>query len=544
MCTRRLNPAIVGLSTVVIAIASIVAPSPAAPATASAPSTSPADDSVDAVVATEFEARRVYESSHRPGYTSWVSFFPGERGQWYLTCEELSIPAEPLAPVTPQAWYEMGLPTGYDKSFYQMEVVMLESRDQLASWKVIRREPVRFQHSAGSFGQARTRDGRFLRFLWSCYSLDASVQPNEIFYQSEDDGQTWKKMPPFHHPRFASHPHRLRTLRDGTLVLAVPFSERWGGGLDRPTRTAQRLDVANHMQMTLYFSFDDGRSWKGPLPVFGGQNVSETDFVELPSGDLLLVNNSIFAYPGRQILYRKDQVFTPGPLERVGAGRVPETICLTSDGLLVGCMRAGSYGWSDDLGKTWTRLAGVPGRGPEMYQPWIQALPDGRIACAGHFGYDDAPGKRQQYISLHLFRLERRRHTADTKLELVRDFDAAAQRWPNRYTLRLTSEGSPLAGREVEIWYVEKGKPGHDSWQKHTLSERMADGGHRLVRRTDASGVARVELPEFDAVRDPHVSYQLIARFNADGAERSLKPAQTPQFNFYAWAEMTPPPAP
>ncbi len=109
------------------------------------------------------------------------------------------------------------------------------------------------------------------------------------------------------------------TLRDGTLVLAVPMSERWGAGLERATRTAQRLDVANHMQVTLYFSFDDGRSWKGPLPVFGGQNVSETDFVELPSGDLLLVNNSIFAYPGRQMLYREGEAFTPGPLERVEA---------------------------------------------------------------------------------------------------------------------------------------------------------------------------------------------------------------------------------
>ena len=42
------------------------------------------------------------------------------------------------------------------------------------------------------FGQARTADGRFLRFVWSCYSLDPTVKANEILYMSNDDGQTWQ----------------------------------------------------------------------------------------------------------------------------------------------------------------------------------------------------------------------------------------------------------------------------------------------------------------------------------------------------------------
>src|SRR5205823_5646990 len=125
-----------------------------------------------------------------------------------------------------------------------------------------------------------------------------------------------------------------------------------GRGTSRPLRTAMALDTPNDMQMTLFFSFDQGRAWSGPLPVFGGQNVSETDFVELPSGDLLLVNNSIFAHPGRQIVFRNGSRFTPGPLQHARAGRVPETVCLTSEGILVGCMRPGHYSWSDDLGQT------------------------------------------------------------------------------------------------------------------------------------------------------------------------------------------------
>ena len=214
----------------------------------------------------------------------------------------------------------MSLPNGYDKSGYRMEMVLLESTDDLKTWHVLSREPARFQHSAGSFAQARTQDGRFLRFVWSCYSLDPTVKPNEIFYQSTDNGKTWKKMPSFVDPHFATFSNRLRTLRDGTLVLALPLTRRWGKDTDRPVRATMRLDMPNDIEMTLFFSHDQGRTWEGPLPVLGGQNVSETDFVELPSGDLLLINNNIFPHPGRQFIYRDGNRFTPGPLESVHAG--------------------------------------------------------------------------------------------------------------------------------------------------------------------------------------------------------------------------------
>src|SRR5205814_2268191 len=103
-----------------------------------------------------------------------------------------------------------------------------------------------------------------------------------------------------------------------------------------------------------------------------------------------------------------------------------------------------------------------PALGPEVYQPWIHALDDGRIACAGHFGADDPIGKQDQHISRHLFRLRVNRRTQDARLDVVRDFDEAADRWPNAYTLRLTREGQPLADKEIEFWYVERDAPGYD----------------------------------------------------------------------------------
>ena len=112
-----------------------------------------------AIRAVDFQSRKVYESEQHPSYTSWVSFFPGEHGQWYLTCEEVTRPEKPLPGCTREQWYEMMLPVGYDKSQRRMEIVMLESHDRLRTWHVVSRQPVRFQHSAGSFAQARTKDG-------------------------------------------------------------------------------------------------------------------------------------------------------------------------------------------------------------------------------------------------------------------------------------------------------------------------------------------------------------------------------------------------
>ena len=495
------------------------------------------------VRAVEFESREIYRSRQRPGYTSWVSFFPGENGHWYLACEEVTRPERPLSQCTSRQWYGMGLPVGYDKSQYQMEAVVLESRDDMETWQEISREPYRHHHTVGQFATARTRDGRFLRFIWACYSLEESVAPTEILYESSDNGASWRKMPPFHDPHFVSYPHRLRMLRDGTLVLCIPLRRGWGDP-EHPIRTCRDLDVPGETQMTLFFSFDQGRTWDGPLPIYGGQNVSETDFVELPSGDLLCINNSIFAFPGRQIVYRAASRFTPGPLERAlgrtemgGANMVPETVCLTPEGILVGCMRAGSYRCSDDQGRTWQPLEGIPQIGPEVYQPWINCLPDGRIACAGHYGRD-APirgkNREDQYISLHRFRVEVRHRPRDTKLLVERDFDSRANRWRNTYTLTLLCDDRPLPHKEVTFWYVERNHPGHDSFGKSPLEERMAMGGDLLTVRTGTDGKAHVDLSHLDAVEDPHHSIQFVAQFNTDRTDPEYKPYQTCQFELYS----------
>lgn len=494
-----------------------------------------------AVEATNFQSQVVYRSSRKPGYAAWASFFPGEKGEWYIGCEEVSLPERPLPQASPEHFFGMGLPVGYDKSQYLMEAILLKSTDDMKTWKEISREPYRHQHSVHQFASARTRDGRFLRFNWACYALDPKTKPNEILRTSADDGKTWTAAPPFCPERFAYYPHRLRTLRDGTLVVCIPIAPRWGKDQEHPVRTATRLDTNNEMRMSLFFSFDQGRSWDGPLPILDGQNVSETDFVELPDGNLLFCNNSIFARPGRQFVYREGKRFVPGPLEFVRDGTVPETVCLTADQILVGCMRAGAYYWSDDLGQTWSALSGVGGAG-EVYQPWIHALADGRIVCSGHFGADDPIGKgrkHENYINLHTFRLAVHRKTKDTKVRIARDYDREGRKWQNRYSLSLTQDGKPLPGKQLEVWYVERYQPGYDSYSATPLAQRMKAGGTLVRAVTDEKGVSHVQLPaKFDAITDPHLSYQMVVRFNMDRSDPDYKPFQSPQLEFYAHAPM------
>ncbi len=431
-----------------------------------------------AVRAVNFRSTKVYQSQQRPSHTSWVSLFPTENGKWYLSCQEVTSTNPPQPRASKQHVYEMSLPRGYDSSKYLKELVLLKSDETLQHWNVISRTPT--QTDGGAFAQASTNGRGLLRFVWACYSTDPSVKPNEIYYRSDDAGKTWNKMLPFVSDRFAWYAHRLRTLRDGTLVLSAARGAKWGTDSDYPIRAAINLDAISDMEMMAFFSRDEGRSWSNPLPIFSGQTVSETDFVELPSGDLLFINNSIFANPGRQFVYRDGDRFTPGPLERVQSGTVPETVCLTDHEVLVGCHRPGTYYWSNDLGRNWQPLEGASTT-MEVYQPWMAYLGDGKVACAGHYGADDPIKSRDQYISIHTFNVEVLQNPSKVKLWIERESDAPSKRFLNSYNVSLTLNGAPLPDKDITAWYVARDQPGYDSFNSKPLKERMAAGGKTVT---------------------------------------------------------------
>ncbi|MSO22671.1 MAG: exo-alpha-sialidase [Acidobacteria bacterium] len=401
------------------------------------------------VMATDFQSRVVFRGRER--YAGWIAFFPGENGQWYITCEEIWKSDRKLPRMTPQQTYEWSLPVKYDESQFERELVMLESRNNLKTWRVISRQPCRVRHSAGTFAQARTTDRLFLRFGWATQWMDPKRPHGKIMFTSSDNGKNWQEQPEFHDGRFVSYAHRLRTLRDGTLVLALPFDRAWGKGTDFPVRAASNLNAEHEVRMTLCFSYDQGLTWTSPLPIYAGYSVTETDFVELPSGDLLGIN--FMSQPGRQIIYRTQHGWVPNFYEKCPHNKkafsIPETVCLIPEEILIGCRRSGAYFWSEDLGLTWYRLEGIPDRGqrPEVYQPWIHYLRDGRIACAGHQGFDSYYGELDQYVNLHTFKLKVLRRTKAAHIEMERDFDETKSRWKNAYTLKFDLR-RPTAGRQ------------------------------------------------------------------------------------------------
>ncbi|HYV27171.1 MAG TPA: hypothetical protein VFA77_06535, partial [Candidatus Eisenbacteria bacterium] len=139
-----------------------------------------------AVLATHFQSRKVYQSPERPSYTSWASFFPGGSGEWYLGFVEMTRPDNPQPRASKEFVYGMALPRGYDTSKYKQELVLMKSPDDLQTWNEVGREVV--TANGGAFAQARTTDGKLLRFVWAAYSRDPATKPNEIYYESSDGG--------------------------------------------------------------------------------------------------------------------------------------------------------------------------------------------------------------------------------------------------------------------------------------------------------------------------------------------------------------------
>jgi hypothetical protein len=69
----------------------------------------------------------------------------------------------------------------------------------------------------------------------------------------------------------------------------------------------------------------------------------------------------------------------------------------------------------------------------------------------------------------------------------------------------------------------------------------MKQGGTSLSLETDSEGVARASLSHLDGVEDTGYAYQCVAMFNLERTDTGYKPAQTPQFLFYARSRPDPP---
>jgi hypothetical protein len=479
--------------------------------------------------AIEFDEKVVYHSPERPGFAAWVQLWPertpGELSIKFLERRRPKPGASPPPPLDVHQYEAIGLPIKYDFRDLVTEVVYLRSTDGAATWKETGRTTETELHrssNSGCFSPVRVPDGRLLSLSWG---MPGCVR------ESSDDGISWRivreLMDPAH---FDVAPFQIRLLSDGrTLVIFCPFNTAWGPGKPLPGRLHSKPSVRSAWQAALIFSTDLGKTFTPPLPIYPGVPVTESDFCELPSGDLLFLHAQCFGGTAhRQIVRRTKFGWVPDVMEAIDA-RAPETFVRTSHGYLVGASRNDAYVWSDDDGATWQPLADIK-RGE--YQPRALLLNDDRILFVWHKGADQFYGESDMYIGQHTFKLKVDHPRPRSRLKLARAFDQQAGKYINAFdaTLTTAANGKPIAGKPIEFSRVARGAKGYAEFGGATP---WIDGA-KTRATTDADGVARIAYPEDDAITDIHQSFQIAARFDPNREDAQYLPSTSLTIEYYA----------
>ncbi len=469
----------------------------------------------------EFEETAVYYPAVRPGYVGWVNTFQYGNGELSMAFNEIRREKNPRFKPAPLENIEaMALPYRYLPAFFASanpnlvsEYVYVKSSDAAKTWRPVGRCPAPCRHAY----HAGFPDGRMVRAwaggVWSELVSDRwSIRVEESF----DHGNTWRPIAELMEG-FGWFPHRLKKLRDNTLILSGAAIPTFGKNGFVPQRSSQYDGQMEYYMSAFFASGDGGYHWTGPhyvLPRTGGH---EFDFAELPNGDLLFFLSTIQSNkPARQIVHRIATGFVNDPLMEVRRGSptddnpeggfTPETIAATGEELLIGGRRCKPYVCSNDLGENWYEIAEIPFA---EYQPMMQLLPDGRVLTAWHHGSDSLLGEVDMYIGTHAFRVEHHLPTA-TRLTLDRKLSDDKSRYVNTFEARLTAKGKPLSNRQIELKIKNTWRPQPDGRENPVALEDSPD-----VRKavTDSDGIARFILTDKDHINDIHHGYQLVTRF-------------------------------
>lgn len=337
-----------------------------------------------------YAEKTIYHSPETPGWTSWVGLWRMRDGRLQCSFNQQTGPRDK--------------PVG--------SVPILESRDEGLTWKRVPGDaPV-----GGGRGMAILADSTLVRGHWA-------GDPNDAGWveRSTDGGKTWGARINFVSPKeYRAWPTLIRPLRDGRLVLMAGVWKRGEGEVPNPRMTKM-----------MFVSADGGRSWGKPIALMPTEQgvCEESDFCELPSGDLFWIHRAehfpaqaAAVPPGaakmgepfpngysdrmQSVVYKWRDGWKPGPAYPAPFPHsgFPE-VMLTAEDLILHFATDGIY-WSADVGGTWTRLP-IPG---SSYYPRAVQFPDGKIVCNGHVGSDDAYGAVDQSIRQQSFALKVTRH--------------------------------------------------------------------------------------------------------------------------------------
>ncbi|MCX7426182.1 MAG: sialidase family protein [Planctomycetia bacterium] len=392
----------------------------------------------------------IYHSPQTPGFTSWVGAWTMPDGSVMISFTQATGPVEgrPRAPKDVQhklAWPPEGQP-GYDMTGLDLRNVHLSSTDAGKTWKQVSADAFKSCMN-GVTGEAETAlaDGTIVRGVWGQYlPYNPELPKTGYLERSADGSKTWGKPEVLLDPKeYSAWPKRIRVLGDGRLIVI-------GGVAHVPADSRTRAEYSGLFEPLLMVSGDQGKTWKGPIPVvpaehranWGGE---ELDAAELPGGDLLCVFRRADPKGGGEtrwqgVLKKSGDTWTPG---EVGPAPFPHSghpeLLATREGPILHVATSGIH-WTRDAAKTWHQLD-VPGTA--YYARAVQAA-DGRILVFGHVGGDDAYGKADQSIVMDSFRL--------VKKESPRDAIAVADR-------------KSLPGERIECERIPLGEP--DDYNRH-----------------------------------------------------------------------------
>lgn len=362
--------------------------------------------------AIDHQRQTIYHSPQSPGFTSWVGAWTMPDASLMISFTQATGPVEGRPQAPPEvrqrlAWPPEGHP-GYDMTGLDLRNVHLRSTDSGKTWNQVSADAFKSCLN-GVTGEAQTAlaDGTILRGVWGYYlPYNPELPQTGYIERSADGSNTWGKPEVLLDPaRYSAWPKRIRLLRDGRLIVI-------GGVAHVPANSRTRVEYSALFEPLLLVSNDQGRTWKGPLPVVPAQQRShwggeEFDAAELPDGNLLCVfrrndpDKSGREVRWQSVLKKTGETWTVGeaglaPLPHSGH---PELLA-TRAGPILHLATTGIH-WTNDAGKSWHNLD-VPGT---AYYPRTVQTANGRIFAFGHTGGDDAYGKTDQSIVMDSFRL-------------------------------------------------------------------------------------------------------------------------------------------
>lgn len=480
------------------------------------------------------EINDIYHPEVRPGYACWASLWRAPTGELLLAFAEKRRAPNPSYRPIPLDFYEsMALPIKYQTSFCNgspdllNESVIMRSTDEGASWEEIGRSDTGGLMNV--FAYASLPDGAILRGIDTAYlSFAESDIPVTGIEQSTDGGNTWVLKSILLEADFCGCIYRLKRLRDGTLVALCIYSVPFGPGRPSKQRGGSKPNMVSLNTAGLWTSVDDGETWTGPTLVLPGISAPEPDFTELPSGDLLVLNSSVQQGPRmRQTIHRKKNGLLPGTVYRVVDGTVPETVCATKTGLLVGTTRGGPYVCSNDFGATWNEISGLP---KCEYQPFIIELHEDRFLCAWHKHGDCAFGEHHQFVGQHAFSLNVSKLPEATQLELTRDLNDEKTHYTNIYTAHLSASGKDLPNREVRFHTEMRYRDTYDL-------APPAPASKEVIKETDEHGKARLDMSELypEIARELNIHQAVETKaFFTPGEGEPFGAAESSRYRAYA----------